>query len=76
MTISGFIVEGLPHYCHVKKPGTVESDYNNANLYFEMTFSLPLPFPSLKVPHDNGRRQRHLAYNVVMAKVFKLNMPG
>ena len=50
MSLCGFILQRLTHHCHVKKLEIVGSDYNNANLYFEMTFSLPFPSSLLKVP--------------------------
>ena len=42
------ILEELPHPCPIKKVEIVANDYNNADLYFEMTFSLPSPSSLLK----------------------------
>ena len=45
LTDIGFILEGLPHHCHVKKLGIVSE-----NLCFETTFSLPFPSSLLRLP--------------------------
>ena len=47
---NGFIPEGLPHLCHIKKPGIVAKCRNNVDLCFEMTFSLPFPSSLPKLP--------------------------
>ena len=49
LSTSSFIVA----YCHIFyifKEYESGSDYDNANFYFEMTFSKPLPLSLLKLP--------------------------
>ena len=48
-----FIPEGLLHLCHIKKLKSLEYsrvNCSNANICFEMTFSLPFPSSLLNLP--------------------------
>ena len=48
------------------------SDYNNANIYFEMTFSLPLPSPSSFLVLNFSEEEREEC--VVRMMVFLLSL--
>ena len=61
-TSNGFIPEGLPHLCHIKKLGIFVKSC------FYMTFSLPFPSSLLKLPNMGEVSQDGLGMNGLNVK--------
>ena len=54
---TGFISEGLPNLCHIKKLEQLRRDRNNVSLCFCKTFSLPFPSSLLKLPNREFKKR-------------------